>query len=1081
MFILFSLHLKPSNYNLSDMKKILTFLLICITLFANAQSGLLNGTGYAPNFTVTDINGNSHTIYDYLDSGYVMVLELLSTTCGHCQSHAAGTENSYLTNGPIGTDVARFLALEVNAATDSAAVANFASTYGITFSIANNVSPTAINYQLYYTPGYYVIYPDRSYTTICALYCVTAQNYSTIEGLLNTAIAAWVPQVYGCTDSLAINYNPLANITNDSCDYTSYTITTLGMSFSPDTIICDVGDTINFILGGSHNAVEVSDSVWLVNGNTSNGGFSFGFGATGMFIPDDSHTFYYVCQPHASSDMKGVIIAHHPPVFGCTDTTSLNYDSSATIDDGSCCFDNFIEIKTGMTTSSFVSLYYLVDNGGYWDINEYGDSIIVASDDGTDSLQVCLPDGCYEINYSWGTNIDYTVYGYIPIVSVNSAAWQMMHQPTMFAVGSASCPVFGCMDVNVANYDSTATVDDGSCIYNQQQTYVPDDNFEQALINLGYDNILDDSVLTANVNTVTNLNVNSLNINNLTGIEDFTALNYLYCVGNQITSLDLSLNTNLIELDCYNNQLTSLDVSQNTDLIQLSCEFNQITSLDVSANTDLTELSCYNNQLTSLDVSANTDLTELSCYNNQLTSLDVSQNTDLFQLSCEFNQISSLDVSANTDLTWLFCDFNQLTSLDLTNNTLLYYLYCQGNQISSLDLSQNTALTELSCYNNQLTSLDVRNGNNTALIYFDITYNANLYCVDVDNPSWSTSNWTNIDNWASFSANCNSIFGCTDSLALNYIPLANIDDSSCVYTSTCTNPSPTNAYISELIHDRARVNWDNMNDANCMVIQYRIRYRETGVSTWSSKTMSGSGLCVFGLNTTSKKILGLTPSTTYEYYMKAWYCGGGVSGWSAIQNFATADECQGVINFAVTSPTTTKATFTWDTTAAYSFARIKLRPDTTNAVWTTAGGFGVFYPLVTKDKNGLNPGQTYRASARTWCDPSGGAYRSSGWTSPIFWAQPNAIRIEGGSAINNLFIYPNPSRDIFNVSFTLDTKQNLRVKIMNVIGEELLNENLEQFIGEYTKKINLNDNANGVYFFEITTNDGIINKKLILQ
>jgi hypothetical protein len=30
-----------------------------------------------------------------------------------------------------------------------------------------------------------------------------------------------------------------------------------------------------------------------------------------------------------------------------------------------------------------------------------------------------------------------------------------------------------------------------------QKTYVPDDNFEQALINLGYDNILDDSVLTA--------------------------------------------------------------------------------------------------------------------------------------------------------------------------------------------------------------------------------------------------------------------------------------------------------------------------------------------------------------------------------------------------------------------------------------------------------------------------------------------------------------------------------------------------------------------------------------------------------
>ena len=30
-----------------------------------------------------------------------------------------------------------------------------------------------------------------------------------------------------------------------------------------------------------------------------------------------------------------------------------------------------------------------------------------------------------------------------------------------------------------------------------QQTYVPDDNFEQELINLGYDNVLDDYVNTA--------------------------------------------------------------------------------------------------------------------------------------------------------------------------------------------------------------------------------------------------------------------------------------------------------------------------------------------------------------------------------------------------------------------------------------------------------------------------------------------------------------------------------------------------------------------------------------------------------
>ena len=46
------------------MKKLVTLLLISLTLLSNAQTGLLAGTGYAPDFTVTDINGTSHNIYN---------------------------------------------------------------------------------------------------------------------------------------------------------------------------------------------------------------------------------------------------------------------------------------------------------------------------------------------------------------------------------------------------------------------------------------------------------------------------------------------------------------------------------------------------------------------------------------------------------------------------------------------------------------------------------------------------------------------------------------------------------------------------------------------------------------------------------------------------------------------------------------------------------------------------------------------------------------------------------------------------------------------------------------------------------
>ena len=153
-------------------------------------------------------------------------------------------------------------------------------------------------------------------------------------------------------------------------------------------------------------------------------------------------------------------------------------------------------------------------------------------------------------------------------------------------------------------------------------TYVPDDNFEQELINLGYDiGPLDNYVYTSMINTVTHLNVNNKNISDLTGIEDFIALTHLRCSYNHNpTSLDVSNNTALILLECYSNNLTSLDVSQNTALIELVSYSNQLTSLDVSNNSALTYLICGNNQLTTLDVrnGNNTNHIDFICNNNPL-------------------------------------------------------------------------------------------------------------------------------------------------------------------------------------------------------------------------------------------------------------------------------------------------------------------------------------------------------------------------------------------------------------------------------------------------------------------------------
>ena len=114
-----------------------------------------------------------------------------------------------------------------------------------------------------------------------------------------------------------------------------------------------------------------------------------------------------------------------------------------------------------------------------------------------------------------------------------------------------------------------------------QNTYVPDDDFEQFLIDEGYDlGPLDDYVPTANINTVYNLSIGFSSISDLTGIEDFTELRTLYCAGNGLTSLDLSSNLRLTVLNCLNNNLTSLDLSLNTDLSNFICNGNDLMSLN---------------------------------------------------------------------------------------------------------------------------------------------------------------------------------------------------------------------------------------------------------------------------------------------------------------------------------------------------------------------------------------------------------------------------------------------------------------------------------------------------------------------
>ena len=180
-------------------------------------------------------------------------------------------------------------------------------------------------------------------------------------------------------------------------------------------------------------------------------------------------------------------------------------------------------------------------------------------------------------------------------------------------------------------------------------------------------------------------------VNKAQGTFNYTATDTIMTVYGDVTIFHCNYNK---------ANITALDPSHNTGLLELNCSSDSIRSLDVTKNTSLTLLDCYSTRLSTLDVTKNTELTRLFCGSNKLSSLDVTKNTKLTKLRCFFNNLSTLDVTKNTQLVELNCHSNRFTSLDVTNNTMLKELICRDNRLTSLDIRRNTQLEKLHCYGN---------------------------------------------------------------------------------------------------------------------------------------------------------------------------------------------------------------------------------------------------------------------------------------------------------------------------------------------------------------------------------------------
>jgi len=246
-------------------------LLFIFTIFFLGSASAQFGT--APDFTVTDINGNEHNLYEILDSGKIVILDVYATWCPPCwTSHENHTlADVYAKYGPEGSDLVEVIFYEGDASTLEDAL-NGTATNGSTLGdwITDtpypmiNEAPLSLSLSIYAPQGFptvNVIRPsDRE--IIADVY---DRNANQIGELLDELIES-EQLISGVSDnSLAIEFDIFPNPASD------YLTVSTALEIRQVRVMNLLGQSVKTFFNGSNqlNVSDLNEGVYLLEFTTT--------------------------------------------------------------------------------------------------------------------------------------------------------------------------------------------------------------------------------------------------------------------------------------------------------------------------------------------------------------------------------------------------------------------------------------------------------------------------------------------------------------------------------------------------------------------------------------------------------------------------------------------------------------------------------------------------------------------------------------------------------------------------------------------------------------------------------------------
>ena len=625
---------------------------------------------------------------------------------------------------------------------------------------------------------------------------VTIADIQADNGVVHVIDAVIIPEINGCTDINAINFNPSANSDNGTCEYISecpYEISLLTM------VEGDYDQEIGFAIVSSSGDVAFG---------ISSGELSYdGFGSTSSLegYPLYSPGTYYVClDPNECYD------------FNFTDIYGDGWNGAYfTLNDDSFSLPSGgeINLKYGDMCPEEVCDYELISYEVSQDTT-FGVSVIDFNSSETlysvpaGSLgEFCLnPEGCYILQFSvgdgnlagdsLGTISEYVIlgdqeYSYADGEIIGGGAYNTIDSWTttfsdiydigcilsgctdplsnnfneMAIVNDGSCEQYpiGCTNPEAINYDSLAIAEDFTCVFDNQDFLIGTweiDFWTQEGVDI-----------SDNVDGYFNfINENQLIVTTTDDLGDFQYINTLYQVIDNAIYIYPSDNETEPEYDTNYYQghygvFGEDSILWNPDMgwTCSGCNGQEILDADSIMGMSLQDIASLGQGLCFFNSS------KFMSFESQEDCFSLIEETIWVNLELFSGDFVVLDYNLTNDQLSL-TDDNDLFNLTFTDT----YIGCLDPDAANFDEQSNQQLFDefgnLSCIYESCDDTPIE-----GCIYSDGFGPFNLYFGPDECISYGGNPCGNYPN------NDNDIYGCTNPSAYNYNDDANMDDESCIF------------------------------------------------------------------------------------------------------------------------------------------------------------------------------------------------------------------------------------------------------------------------------------------------------------